>query len=577
MIYPEKKIRTIGLVTEDAFTDFPKEILHSVVHSVMDRKDIRIVVITGRSDDSNDPDDKMHQYKNVYNEIYNINGMCPFDGLLFTVPIFSEARKKMFGDIPKVFIASDRKDETTVNYDDEMGIREAIDYLVRIKGFTKICMIGGREDNADARKRRAIFIKLLEENGIRFEENMYEKSDMTTASHRAAAALLNRNPDVEAIFCVNDQTASGLYDVMLERGLTPGRDITVFGFDNTSMGADMVPPLASIGTDGETLGQKALEMLLAKMNGEEVSSQTVPTRLFDRGSFDYSAHDYFPAEMLTTDSKFIYRFFDKCFYRYRNEIINNRDIDLKRLFYEIFSKMIGAVRNRYMSEEEFNEIKKLIDIMFENGVMKYTDANRFVNSTVRIQNSMNRIQKSGFVDQKINALFSYMRDKAILAQAFSRNMEINGQNSRRDKLFDFTIHSTNFGEPLEESMDSMIKNISRLGFNNSALFLYDEPVITRGDDTQILPDKIYMKCVVRDGELFITPEDRQECPIADIYNRGELPQEKMGYVTYPLFYGEYLFGILLCGLSRTIIETGEFLTAQIGRTIYINRIKDSEA
>ena len=43
----------------------------------------------------------------------------------------------------------------------------------------------------------------------------------------------------------------------------------VFGFDNTRMAAEMTPPLSSIGASSITLGQKAFELLLDKIEGEK--------------------------------------------------------------------------------------------------------------------------------------------------------------------------------------------------------------------------------------------------------------------------------------------------------------------
>ena len=41
----QNQIRTIGLVLEDAFTDFAYDIIHSVSFVIRDRKDIRLPVI----------------------------------------------------------------------------------------------------------------------------------------------------------------------------------------------------------------------------------------------------------------------------------------------------------------------------------------------------------------------------------------------------------------------------------------------------------------------------------------------------------------------------------------------------
>ena len=570
----EKK-KTIGLVLEDVYSDFSKSIIHSVVHAMMNRKDLKLIVVPGRQDVDEVTvlsEDIVHRYKRMYNLIYKINGNIHFDGLIFTLPNYRPFQDDIFGNVPKVFVATTLDKEVTVNYNDEMGIREAIDYLVKIKGVTKICMIGGRDENADAQKRKSIFIKCLEDNGLIYNDLMYEKSDMSENSHAAAAKLLKNNPDAQAVFCVNDPTACGLYDVMRKKGLIPGKDIYVFGFDNASMAGNMIPPLASIGCEGVTLGQKALEMLLDMMNGKKVTSDVVPTRLFGRESFDYDMYDFSAKEMISVDSAFIYRFFDKCFYRYRNEVVDPKEINLRRLFYEIISRMLKAMKNRYMSEEQFEEIRRLIDILFDNRIMMYTDANRFVRSLTILQNSMNEIQKAIHIIPGNNRLFSYMKDKAIHAQALRRNIESRGYISGRNNLFDFLVSVTRYEELGEGALNRLIENFDKLGFINCALYLYDEPYKCDFDSEITLPERLNLKCVIKGGEFYSIPKDRQSCLVENIFNRGELAATKKGYISYPLFYGDYLFGILVCGVTRELAETGEFITSQLGRAIYLNWI-----
>ncbi|MCR5702532.1 MAG: substrate-binding domain-containing protein [Lachnospiraceae bacterium] len=566
----EEKVKYIGVVVEDVDTDFTKEILHSVAHAIAGYNNIRLVVIAGRHDDCEDPEDRLHRYKQVYNSIYDINGVCRFDGLLLTLPNIDKELYEIFKDVPKVFIATTMENELTVNYNDEMGIRETIDYLVKIKGIINICMIGGRDDNADAQKRKRIFEDCLCENGLAYSSRLYEKSDMSVNSHEAAERLLTKNPGVQAIFCVNDQTASGLYDVMRQKGLVPGKDIIVFGFDNTSMATELVPTLASIGADGVTLGQRALEMLIDKMNGQEVESEVIPTCLYGRDSLPYDMYEYTTIEMLNIDAAFIYRMFDDCFYRYRNEVLDRNSINLKRLFYEIISKMLYALKNRYMGEDQFYEIRRLITIFFQKGAMKYTDPNKFLASVEKLQKSMNETQKLVFVNTRNNRLFSYMKDNAIQAQAYARNMQTKGYTAGRGRMHDLMACATNYGETGEKALDYLFENFGKTGFPNAALYLYKSPVKYEGSSTEGLKGNIYLKCVLRDGELYQIPEERQECSVGDIYRRSELPEVKKGYVGFPLFFGNYVFGIFVCGVDRSLIETGEFLTLQISRIIYTN-------
>lgn len=570
----DRNYKTIGLLLEDSYTDYPKDVTHSVVHSVMNRKDIRLVMITGRQDDSTDSKDSAHLYRQIYNSIYRINSLCHFDGLLVAIPnllgreeIFSRG-KDLFPNIPRVFIAFTDPDEITVNYDNEMGVVEALDYLVRIKGYTRICMLGGRDDNQDAMERKEAFCSYLAEAGLIFSEDMYEKSDMTVNTQEAAARLLERNPDAQAIFCSNDQSAEGLYDAMKAKGLIPGKDITVFGFDNAARAGQMIPPLASIGAAGVTLGQKALELLLDMINGQEVSSVRIPTRLYGRESFEYDSYEITIRDILKVDSAFIYSFFDDCFYRYGTEIVDPGDIDLRRLFYEIVSGMMFAAKNRYIDDKHVSRIRHLIDIFFKNGAMRYTDAAKFVRSISRLQSSMNEIQGTSYSNSDNNKLFSYIREKAIQALALEKSIEGKRYYTVREMNFDFMINTVNYGENGEAGIDNVIRNLNKIGFDNAALYLFDKPTEYTGALTDTIPSEVNLRCVLKEGEIFEIPADRRKCHVDEIYSRSELPHEAMGYVSYPLFYGRYLLGILVTGISRKIMDSGGYLSFLLGKAIF---------
>ncbi len=570
-----KNIRTIALILEDAFTDFATDIIHSVSFMVKDMKDIRLVVIPGRQDDSKDPTDMVHQYKIRHNLIYMMNEKYHFDGLLLTFPNLSRMQRDIYQGIPKVYLATQLEDQVTVNYDDEMGIREAIDYLVKIRGVTRLCMLGGRDDNPDAQKRKRFFRQCLEDNGLTFTEDQYERADMSTRTQGPAARLLARNPDAQAVFCVNDASAVGLYDVLRERGRVPGEDVYVFGFDNGPLASNLNPPLASIGADGMTLGQKALEMLLMQMDGKEVCSQKIPTRLFGRESLMYDMYEFTAREMLSADNSFIDRFFDNCFYRYRNEVIGQGAINLKRLFFEILSRMLKAVRNRVMSQEEFGEISRMIGILFDNGVMLYTDPNRFVYDFGRLQSTMNESLKANYVSALNNRLFTQMKDRAILFGGVRKRVDDGRYSNGRNRILDFMTLTTNYGKTGEEALEYMIGHMDKIGLTNAAMYLYREPITWDYSDDKALPETMQLRCVLRGGELFTIAPDRSQCPVAEIYSRAELPAERMGYVAYPLFCGKYLFGMLVCGADGKLFEIGEFLTFQLGRAIYMNWVGPS--
>ena len=170
--------KTIALVIENFFTDFAEEFIQNVVSGIRQRRDLDLVLISGIYDGTKDKDDKHHAYRMIYNSIYQLESKCRFDGILVCLGsmcnvdreyLLKRYDSKIYG-VPMIFSISDVEDRVTVNYDNTQGIKEALDALINVHGFTRFCMLGGRPDNVDSRKRRDIYTRILNENGIEFTE-----------------------------------------------------------------------------------------------------------------------------------------------------------------------------------------------------------------------------------------------------------------------------------------------------------------------------------------------------------------------------------------------------------------------
>ncbi|WP_294470847.1 LacI family DNA-binding transcriptional regulator [uncultured Ruminococcus sp.] len=565
-----KNERMICMLLEDIGSDFSKELVKSVANAIPAGRGIKLIVLPGKYDDGKGSD-SIHDYKAVYNSVFRLSSLCDVDGFIIHLgsvnerdvnneQIYSSVMDK-HREVPKVLVASDLEDVVTVNYDNETGIREAVEYLVNADGLTKFCMLGGRDDNKDARVRREMFEKCLAEYGITLKEKNFVNTDMTAKCVNEAGRLLDDNPDVQAVFCVNDAAGQGLYEAMARRGLKAGRDIMVFGFDNTRMSGELIPPMTSIGSDEMSLGQKALELLLAMMNGDSAKSATVPTRLYGRESFPYEMYDYNRMELVNADPAFIYRMFDDCFYRYKSSFIDREQVNLRRLFYEIFYSILIAMKRRYMSIETFDELAKMVDKFFEKGAMEYTDALKLTKSIERIQVGINHVQRSLAATVLVNRLFSRMKDRAIMAQSMHMISRENNYASEMLKMESFMIGSAS-GNCREENI---YRNFGQLGLDNSALYVFDEAVDYSGGSSTVFPEIIRLKCVMRSGELYLLSEERQHCRVSDVLERDELSSRCRGFVAFPIFCRKLIYGLLMCELTDNIYERGEFIAMQLGR------------
>jgi hypothetical protein len=70
----DRGVKYVGLIMEDIFTDFAKEVIHGISNAAKERSDIRLVLLVGRQNEKIDLSDKQCMYKTVYNTIYRLPG-----------------------------------------------------------------------------------------------------------------------------------------------------------------------------------------------------------------------------------------------------------------------------------------------------------------------------------------------------------------------------------------------------------------------------------------------------------------------------------------------------------------------
>ena len=103
---------------------------------------------------------------------------------------------------------------------------------------------------------------------------------------RAMARLLDRHPDVDAVFAAADIIAVGAMRYLRGRGIRVPEDIAVVGFDDSVLATMASPPLTTVRQPVEELGRTTTWRLLAQLAGERhlPPSILLPTELIFRSS-----------------------------------------------------------------------------------------------------------------------------------------------------------------------------------------------------------------------------------------------------------------------------------------------------
>ncbi|MEY4424286.1 MAG: hypothetical protein RLZZ258_1389 [Actinomycetota bacterium] len=95
-------------------------------------------------------------------------------------------------------------------------------------------------------------------------QGSYERRE----NQEIATAILSGHDRPSAIFAHNDQAALGVMDAIITQGLRPGVDISVIGYDNSTLSQSPSSALSTVDIHGFELGTKAANVALQRMNGE---------------------------------------------------------------------------------------------------------------------------------------------------------------------------------------------------------------------------------------------------------------------------------------------------------------------
>ncbi|MCD7763056.1 MAG: GGDEF domain-containing protein [Lachnospiraceae bacterium] len=264
----DKKL-TIGVLVSGILDDFTEHICNGIMAEAR-ANNVDVLIFPGKYIDRDLSDDRELMYEYQYGTVFSYIQKGCLDALIvaadcigcFTTPDRIRHLLQQYDGIPCVLIASKIDGYIGVKFENETGIREGLEYLIKNCGCRNIGMIGGHDNNTDALERREIFNRVLAENGLDCPPHRFAAGDLSSHSTSVYCAFLDANPDLDAVFCVNDDTALGLYTVLEERQIVPGRDISVLGFDDSPASAKASPPLATVLADPTQLGEASIRLIL---------------------------------------------------------------------------------------------------------------------------------------------------------------------------------------------------------------------------------------------------------------------------------------------------------------------------
>ncbi|MGY3040186.1 LacI family transcriptional regulator [Rhodanobacter sp. TND4EL1] len=149
--------------------------------------------------------------------------------------------------------------------DNRRGAQLATEHLLS-QGHQRIAFFGGHRESSSCRQRHSGYVEAMQAAGLAIASHWdVECAPTRLDAASATAALFAAEPSPTAVVCYNDAVAMGLMLGLNQRGLRPGHDIALTGFDDIAEAALCMPALTTLTSAPRTRGRQAADMLLQRL------------------------------------------------------------------------------------------------------------------------------------------------------------------------------------------------------------------------------------------------------------------------------------------------------------------------
>ncbi|WP_166660346.1 LacI family DNA-binding transcriptional regulator [Paenarthrobacter nitroguajacolicus] len=160
--------------------------------------------------------------------------------------------------------------------DDRAGGHAATAHLLE-RGHTRIAFVGGPSYASSSQQRELGFRDAMAEFGVVVApELIFESNFSMEAGGHVAQRLLSLATPPTAVFTANDSLAVGLVAVAQRTGIKVPTDLSVVGYNDTSLAAHMAVPLTSVKVPFSDMARNALDLLVSPTQKFELRL-TTPT------------------------------------------------------------------------------------------------------------------------------------------------------------------------------------------------------------------------------------------------------------------------------------------------------------
>jgi DNA-binding LacI/PurR family transcriptional regulator len=156
-----------------------------------------------------------------------------------------------------------------VDNDNHGGAVAAVRHLIE-QGRTRIATISGPSDMPAGVTRLLAYREALRAAGLTHDPGLEESGGFTReGGQRAMEVLLERRPDIDAVFAASDLMAAGALSALHAADRRVPEDVAIVGFDDSIIALSTQPPLSSVRQSMEVMGRELVSIVLQAVDARD--------------------------------------------------------------------------------------------------------------------------------------------------------------------------------------------------------------------------------------------------------------------------------------------------------------------
>lgn len=279
----DKQTKQIGLLINDAYSDYEIELTNGALKCCNDNGYSLLVFSVDELKATYFPYSYQKRSIASFATKNNIDGLILASAVLGNFVPKEElfAYLKNYFDLPKVSAGLAVPGIPSIIVDPKEGFKKLIEDLVVNHGCKKFCLIGVMKGNIDGQERKQIFLDVLKEHNLSFDEKNELSGTFTYDSAKIAIekyVAQNGKFEFDAVVSLNDDMAFACIDYCQANNIKIPEDIKIVGFDDNIRSSYETPRLSSVNQRIGHQGYLACSTLIDMLGGIDVPLiQTVST------------------------------------------------------------------------------------------------------------------------------------------------------------------------------------------------------------------------------------------------------------------------------------------------------------